>query len=114
MEVLFYTTRKGRTPLIESIDKLPKQAVAHIYELLENVENYGFNAKRIDFRHILGKLWEMKMIIPLKGGYRIFYCMYSKDIMILLHGYEKKTQKAPLREIKLATERLKDFFERGL
>ena len=38
--------------------------------------------------------------------YRVFFCIIS-DAMVLLHGFMKKTQKAPKRELDVARARQK-------
>ena len=114
MQVLFYTTARGRSPVVDEIDGLPKQAAAHAYELLEGVEKYGLNAPRVTFRQIEGKLWEIKMSLPQTGRYRIFYLMIERDRMLLLHAYRKQSQKAPQNEIQTALNRMADSIQRGL
>ncbi len=112
MEVRFYTSPNGRSPVEAEIDSLPTQASAHVYELLEGIENHALNAPRVVFRPIQGKLWEIKMNLPGVGGYRIFYCFLEKDLMPLLHSYEKKSQKAPRRHIETAMQRMADAIKR--
>ena len=36
------------------------------------------------------------------GQYRMFYCYFNPEGVLVLSGYVKKTQKAPLREIRKA------------
>jgi phage-related protein len=114
MQLLFYTKENGRSPVIEEIDSLPVQASATVYELLDGIEKNGFNAVRVEFRQLEGKLWEIKMRLPQSGAYRIFYGMVRKDTMMLLHAYKKQTQKAPTRELQTALNRLSDCIRRGL
>ena len=67
----------------------------------------GFDTPRVEFRHIEGKLWEIK-IKAVSGGYRVFYVVIKKSTLVLLHAYKKQSQKAPEREIKTAMKRLKE------
>jgi len=112
VEVRFYTRLNGHAPVEDEIDSLPTRAAAHVYELLEGIETHGLNAPRVVFRPIQGKLWEIKMHVPGVGGYRIFYCLMHKDLMLLLHSYEKRSQKAPRRHIETAMERMADAIRR--
>lgn len=41
--------------------------------------------------------------------YRIFYFAYTGRRFILLHGFQKQTQKTPKKEIELAEKRRKEF-----
>ena len=54
------------------------------------------------------------MQLPRIGGYRIFYGMFEKETMLLLHAYTKKSQKAPKKELETAWQRLFDAQKRGL
>jgi phage-related protein len=39
--------------------------------------------------------------------------MYSQNTSILLHGFQKKTEKTPVKELDIAINRMKDYMERG-
>lgn len=114
MKVLFYKTSSGRSHVAAELDDLPVIARAHAYELLEEVEKHGFQAPRVIFRHIQGKLWEIKMTLPGSGGFRIFYFCIEKDVMLLLHAYSKKSQKAPKHHIETALQRMADAIRRNM
>ncbi len=114
MKVSFYKIPSGRSPVVDDIDDLPTQASAHAYEMLEQIEKYGFNAPRVVFRHIQGKLWEIKMNLPASGGFRIFYFCIEKEAMLLLHAYSKRTQKAPKHHIETALQRMADAIRRNM
>ena len=47
-----------------------------------------------------------------EGGniYRIFCCMDEGNLVILFNGFQKKTQKAPLREIERAKRIMNEYF----
>ena len=113
MKVEFYKTSSGRSPVVDEIDDLSVQASAHTYEMLEEIEKHGFNTPRVFFKHIQGKLWEIKMNLPGSGGFRIFYFCIEKEVMLLLHAYSKKTQKAPRHHIETALQRMAEAIRRN-
>ena len=41
-----------------------------------------------------------------EGIARVFYCTLVGQRIVLLHGFVKKSEKTPLKELKLARERL--------
>lgn len=43
--------------------------------------------------------------------YRIFCCMDKGSIVVLFHGFQKKTQKTPPKEIKRAEAIKKEYFK---
>ena len=47
------------------------------------------------------------------GGniFRIFCCMDAERLVVLFHGFQKKTQKTPKREIKKAQKLMNEYFK---
>ena len=48
------------------------------------------------------------MVIMKINGDCFLYGMISKQNLIILHGFKKKTQQTPLKEIRIALKRLKE------
>ena len=40
------------------------------------------------------------------ASHRAFYVVVAGPLMVLLHAYKKQGQKAPVREIEIATDRM--------
>lgn len=106
MNIVFYVKKaNNKCPVKEFIEKLEVKDRAKILACLKNVEELGFNSPRVEFRQIRGSLWEIK-IRSWSGGFRIFYVGLNVNILVLLHAYQKQSQKAPIKEIKIAEKRL--------
>jgi phage-related protein len=105
MEVVFYETGSGRSPVTKFIDDQPMRDQAIIIAVINAIEEDGLQAKGATFRQLDGKLWEIKIKAP-SGGYRLLYVMLSANSMMLLHAFKKKTQKTPLNELAVARKRL--------
>ena len=108
MEVSFFIKDNGRSPVLDCINSLQKSDKSRIYGCLDNVERMGFDASRVSFRQIRGKMWEIK--IRANNQYRIFYASVSINEIVLLHMYRKQTQKAPVKEIEIAEKRMMELF----
>jgi len=108
MKVTFYETPSGRSPVTDFIDKQPGTDQAVIVVVFEGIEEYGFAAKGAQFRQLQGKLWEIKIKAP-SGGYRFLYATLDRENLVILHGFKKKTQKTPPKEMKTALRRLKEW-----
>ncbi len=54
------------------------------------------------------KLYEIR-VEQSSNIYRILYFAYTGQRFILLHGFQKKTQKTPKKEIEIAQKRRKEF-----
>lgn len=103
----FYLDARGRNPVLEFIDSLPKREQAKVFRVLTLLQEYGPLLSMPHVRPIERGLWELR-----GGAGRIFYFAYTGRRFILLHGYLKKTQEAPRREIEAAQRRMADFMER--
>jgi phage-related protein len=61
-------------------------------------------------KHVEGKIWELR-----RGSagniYRILYFFFSGRRIVLLHGFQKKTEKTPQRETEIAKRRMNDFID---
>ena len=108
MRITFYITLSDRSPVTDFIDKQPKRDQVTIVAILEELEKNGLAARGVHFRQIQGKLWEIKIKAP-SGGYRFLYGMVTSKNLIILHGFKKKTKKTPLKEIRVALKRLKEY-----
>jgi len=105
MKIITYKTSSDKDPVRKFIQSLDKKVRAKVLGCLKKVELYGVNSTYANFRQIKGKLWEIKIKIS-EGGYRLFYFMLDRDLMILLHVYKKESQKAPQKELKIAFKRM--------
>lgn len=103
MKVSFYTTVTGRSPVLDYMEDLSKSERARLLEALDQIEQDGFDAVRVIFRHIQGKLWELKI-----STHRVFYVLIENAEMILLHAYKKQSQKLPIKERELAIKRMNE------
>lgn len=80
---------------------------AALLRVIDLLQRYGVALGAPHTRLISDKLWELRA-----GAGRIFYVAMSWRRFILLHGYYKQGQKAPVREIETARRRLADILER--
>lgn len=58
-------------------------------------------------RKVTKRLFEIRVIR--EGIYRGFYAYVGKDYIVLLHFFQKKTQKTPLKSINIAKQRLQRY-----
>lgn len=106
MKICFY--KGDQSPLHKFIKSLETEDRARVLGCLRSVEELGFDTPRVEFRHIRGKLWEIK-IKSVNAGYRIFYVVAQRDTLVLLHAYKKQSQKAPIKEIATAEKRMMEI-----
>lgn len=107
MEVAFYQTSQGRSPVEDFIKSLPKADQARFADVYQGVTAFGLGCPRVSFRQLRGKLWEIKFNAA-GGGFRVAYVMVSGDTMVWLHAFRKTTQKTPGKELEIAERRMKE------
>lgn len=107
-EIIYYETNQGKSPVLEFTNDLDARVQNKIVEVLEQLEEFGTLLGSPHSKKVTGTpLWELRIL----GGnnIRIFYVAIINHRFLLLHAFIKKKQKTDKKEIKLATERLKDY-----
>lgn len=86
------------------IRTLEKVTVAKVLRTIDLLERFGYQLEMPHSKKIDNRLFELRV----RGTQevRIFYTFY-KDGMVLLHGYIKKTERIPERELSTAQKKLK-------
>lgn len=105
LRVKFYKNQNGKEPVREWLQSLGKEIKKIVGEDIKTVQIVWPIGMPL-VKHIEGKLWEVRSTIP-NGKIRVFFTVKS-ELMILLHGIIKKTQKAPNQELEIARKRLKE------
>ena len=112
-QVVFYETRSGRQPVREFLDALPIPDRAAVLRNLSLLQEFGLNAGAPLVRAVRGrhKLWELR-IKATRGAIRVFYFAHTGRRFVVLHGFVKKSQKTPAKELDIAERRMIDVLER--
>jgi phage-related protein len=109
--VEFYRDSYHREPAAEFLDSLPVVSRAKVVRLLNLLAEYGVLLKEPYTKQVKGKIRELRVADQI-GAVRILYFGFTGRRFILLHGFIKKTDKIPKREIEVAEKRMKDFMQR--
>ena len=104
--IVFYKDHRGKCPPLEFIEDLPVMELAKIRNALRLLQEFGTNLSMPHAKPIQGKLWELR-----PGGIRLFYFAYIEQQFVILHGYRKQSQKAPVGEIAIALRRMQELME---
>lgn len=116
--IRFYRKKDGESPVEVYIRKLAGQKskdarinLGKIRDYIKILEQHGTRAgepfiKKVDDKE---DIWELR---PL--GNRIFFVAWIENTFVLLHVFQKKTQKTPPRQIEQARREVRDLKERGL
>ena len=103
----FYATATGRRPVREWLLSLSKEDRRVIGHGIQKVE-FGWPIAMPYCRPLGRGLWEVRS--SLSGGRiaRVIFCI-NDGAMVLLHGFEKTTQKTPSHDIDLAITRRQEI-----
>ena len=100
--------RKHVEEFFDSLDKKANLKITHAFELLET---FGLKGGFPHIKKLTGiDLWEYRILGS--DSIRILYVSMTDRIFLILHGFKKKKQKTPNKEIKIAEERLQEYILR--
>ena len=108
LQAAFYMTDSGKRPVREWLMELTpedRKAIGEDIATLEFCWPVG-KPKCSPLSGIKG-LWEIRSNISSGRIARVFFVLIGNQ-MVLLHGFVKKTQKTPDKELNLATARMKE------
>ncbi len=104
----FYKTRTGKCPVRKYLQGLNARQRSKILEAMEYLETFGVELKEPFVKYIGNKIFELR-VRDQDGIYRVLYFAAKDRRFIMLHGFTKKTQKTPKKEIEIALKRKKEF-----
>lgn len=112
-EIEYYVTSSGNCPIKEFIDSLSPEGKARYIFITRLIREHGINVREPYVKQITGhrKLFEIRLK-DRSGIIRILYFAHTGRKLLLLHGFKKKTDKTPKREIDIAEQRMKDYLSR--
>ncbi len=103
LEVVFYKTEAGNEPVREWLKSLSREDRKNIGEDIKTAQ-YGWPLGMPLIRKMERGLWEVRSTIN-TGIARVLFTVKGA-MMILLHGFVKKSQKTPPNELETARRRL--------
>ncbi|MFC1790773.1 type II toxin-antitoxin system RelE/ParE family toxin [Patescibacteria group bacterium] len=104
-EIIFFESGQSKPPE-KFLLSLPEKTIAKALRLFDLLEKYGPQIGFPYVKKVSSQLWELR--IKGQNESRFFFTVLQKKIFIL-HGFRKKTQKIPPKEIRLAQKRLTDL-----
>lgn len=107
-KIKFYASKSGSSPVIDFIESLELKPQTKIYNSIELLKEFGLHIELPHVKKITGtQLWELRILGS--NSIRIIYVTIIDQTFLLLHGFRKKTQKTPHKEIKTALIRLNEY-----
>lgn len=110
-ELIFYETRSGRAPALEFLRSQPKPVRAEGGWLLEQLQKYGNNLGRPVTDYLEDGIHELRWQIE-RNEYRLLFFFSGRQIIVVTHGFSKKTNRVPKAEIARARELRAEWLSR--
>lgn len=109
--IYYYTSASGDIPFDKFLDSLDEKQQRKIERVLAYIEEYGLVIAIPHVKKLADTpLWEIRILG--QDNIRVLYASILKDSIVVLHGFAKKSQKTPLKELKTALARLQDWQNR--
>ncbi len=105
--IRFFETEAGNEPVRKWLEQLDRGQMVKISEDIETVRE-GWPEGMPTCKYIRDGIYEVRSSLPGKIRSRVLFCIHESYIM-LLHGFIKKTQAIPKKDIDLALKRKKQL-----
>lgn len=112
-KVKVYESLNGENPVEKFIKSLDEKAQLKVSRTFDHLEEFGIEGAYPHVKKLTGTpLWEIRILGA--DSIRIFYVTISGKVFLLLHGFKKKSQKTPNKEIIIARNRLNEYKSRKI
>jgi phage-related protein len=109
--IVFYTEPSGSDPVGEFLASLDLRTQARFDWSIEQLLVRNTQAREPLVKHLEGRIWELRRESN-TNIFRLLYAFLPGRRILFVHGFQKKTQKTPRREIAIAQTRLASFLAR--
>jgi phage-related protein len=107
----FYLDEAGESPVRAFLATLDRKTSARFDWSMEQLRILNIHAHEPLVKQVEGKLWELRRAS--NGNiYRLLYFFFTGRKIVIVHGFQKKTQKTPRREIETARKRMDEYIKR--
>jgi len=110
--IKFYRLESGASPVEDFIDKLSDKAAQKVLAVFKIIENQDLVSSKF-FKKLSGTdIWECRIMWE-SNIFRFLAFFEKNNVVILTHGFQKKTQKTPSSEIDRAVKYMNDYKRRN-
>ena len=110
-EILLYRSPNGNFPVQDFIHSLAYKAQAKVRNVIKLLAEFGIRLGHPHVKKLTGTdLWEFRILG--RDSVRVLYVAVTGKKFVLLHGFKKKRQETPPKEIKIAEDRLAEYRSR--
>ena len=111
-EIRFYKTESGKNPISDFLDSLNSKQSQKVTWVLQLIEELPMIPSQYLKKLVnTDEIWEVRVGTG-TDIFRLLGFFDGSHLIILNHGFQKKTRKTPRQAIKIAEKRKKDYFSR--
>ena len=111
-KIIYYISTSGDNPVSDFLDTLEHSSQSKILRVLHNIQEYGLDSVIPHIRKLIGTpFWEIRILG--KENIRVIYVVPVRFSVLVLHGFKKKTQKTPVKELETASKRYNEYVLRN-
>ena len=107
---LFHETASGRSPVEDFIKSLNEETQDKFIYKMELLEHFGRELRHPHTDSIGHGVFELRLKGK-EGQIRVLFFFFHKKRIILLHGFVKRTNKTPKKEINIAEQRMQKWLK---
>ena len=101
----FYTDN-GQEPVRDFLLSLSPKPRGKVLQAIQILSEFGVNLPFPYLSQVEGRLRELRTHYG-RSQYHVLYYCDANQVFVLLHAFQKQSQKLPKREIRIAMERMK-------
>lgn len=107
-QVVYFIDKTGKNPVEDFLARLSRKQRDKILHILLYIQEYGLVSAIPHTKKLTGTaLWEIRILG--KDNIRVIYVLSIEYTVLILHGFIKKKQKTPLKEIQIALNRYEEW-----
>ncbi len=111
IEVVHYALPNGKVPVEEYLDSLDRGLRAKTLRSVSLLREFGPLLREPESKYLRDGIFELRTVFGGNTG-RVFYFFFHNGRAVLTHGFVKKSNKAPQREIEKALRYREDYLVR--
>ena len=109
--IVYYQRPNGACPVQTYMESLPVKLEAKTAYMIDLLEKNGIMMREPDSKHLEDGIFELRTHFGSDSG-RVLYFFFTGKRIVLTHGFLKKTNKTPRKEIKKAKSFRSDYMRR--
>jgi phage-related protein len=107
-QAIYYISARNENPINDFLNSLDEVQQGKFARIIQAITDYGLISAIPHIKKLANTpIWEIRILG--KNSVRIFYAVPHQNTVLLLHGFRKKSQKTPSKEITTALHRLYDW-----